>query len=742
MPDDRLLIAGVNRTGALREWAQMGACLLALAAGCAEYDAGNPFDPYVNGGRDPFGLLAIADTAGVRLSWNRVAVNGVDKYVLYRATGDSSGFQVLAEVSEIDSTSYRNTGLSPDTVYFYQVRLVARGGESNPSAIAWARPIAARTARLSVTYLGVPPDTLDYDTGQSAFALTVADSGNADLVIESVVTSHVWITHSVIADTIPAGGSAVLVVGIVRDSLAPRDEPYAGTITITTNGGSVTLAVLALVPDRAPPRPSLLRITAIGPHDISLAWSPCGDADFARYLLVRSVDSTVNRGDPTAHAGTAADDTAFTDSGLAPLAAYWYRVYTIDADSLVDSSNAVGATTTAARVLNGTVSDAELSAAIDGVSVRIIGDDTTCVSGTDGTYRILNPDSGLAVVEFSKGGYLARGDTVRIPATGPAQLDASLIPWPFVRQITQAQEYSDLYDICADNQHVYTVDRDVAAPKAVVRSISSGNVVAVHDLSGSVNSPPARILLVNGRLFITCPADKKILRIAQPLTGGSAIGGISVSFEPYGICARDSTIYVSGVYDSTTGSVNVFDTDLMPGPFYPVYNVYPSYATTATIGPEICVAGAYAYVTNGSVTQGNVARVELAGSGATMVVPTDLPYLSDIVSFGGRVYVSCSDGAADSVLAFTAALERVRGIYTGCPGSSLAYCRAGFFAGQFAMTSSGPLYGTTVHFLSEQLHVSAGAVNCGGYELSACAFTPDGMKLMVAGTGQMAVLTQ
>jgi hypothetical protein len=713
--------------------------IAALALGCVEYDGRNPFDPAVSGGQDPFGLRAIADTTSVRLSWNRLDLSSVEKYVLYRATGDSLNLLPLVEVADIQRTSYTDQGLSAGSRYYYRMRLVADGEESNPSAVVGATPLAGRAPRLSLTIAGQPADTLDYDTGQSALTLTITDSGDADLVVDSIVVSHGWIALSFTRDTIAPGASAALVVGVVRDSLAPRTEPYTATLTITTNAGSPTVAITVTVPDRTPPHPSILQLGGVSPTSATLWWTRCTDADFAGYRLVRSVDSLVNKGDPTAHAGVVLSDTVFIDSGLVSLQSYWYRVYTIDSDSLIDSSNAVKVTTVAARELTGRVTDARLGGDLGGVTVRIAGDDISCVSGTDGTYRILNPDSGLARVEFWKGSYLGRGDTVRIPATGTVRLDGALVPWPAVHGIGSGTTLTDLNDVCADDQYVYTVDRNFPTPREVTLSISSGSVVAENDLSAEVTDPPADVCLLGGRLYITCPSQAKILRIDEPLWTGSTIGRGGCP-APYGIAALESaTLLVAAVGDSGRGLVLVMDTVPAVTRSFDVPGFMPSFAPSATLGPRICVAGAYAYVTNGSPTVGKVARVALSG-GASQVINTDLPYVSDIAALDGRVYVSCKDGAADSVLVFDTQLNRVRGIFTGCPGSSLAACASGLYAGYVAMTGSGATYGTVVHFLCPLLPVTSGAV-APSFQVAGCCFTPDGNRLVVSGFTHMAVFT-
>ena len=553
-----------------------------------------------------------------------------------------------------------------------------------------------------------------------------------------MVVSHGWITLSFTRDTIAPGASAALVVSVLRDSLVPRTEPYSGTLTIITNAGSPTVVTLVTVPDRTPPHPSILQLGGVQPTSVTLWWTHCTDADFAGYRLVRSIDSIVNKGDPTVYTGTAPGDTIHTDSNLVSLQSYWYRVYTIDGDSLMDSSNAVKATTVAARELSGKVTDARLGGDVDGATVRIAGDDTSCVSGTDGAYRILNPDSGLARVEFWLGSYLGRGDTVRIPATGTAQLNGALLPWPSVSSIGSGTTFTDLNDLCADNQHVYTADRNSPTPRAVTLSISSGNVVAENDLSAQVTDPPADMCLLGGRLYVACPSEAKVVRVDEPLWSGSTIKGLTCR-TPYGISVLDSaTLLVAAIGDSGDGWVLMVDSSLSVTRAFQVASFMPSFAPSATLGPRIHAAGAYAYMTNGSPTVGKVARVALSG-GASRVVTTNLPSLSDIAALDGRVYVSCKDGAADSVLVFDTELNRVGAVYTGCPGGSLAACASGLYAGYVAMTGSGPTYGTTVHFLCPLLPLTAGAV-VPGYQVAGCCFTPDGSRLAVAGFTQVAVL--
>ncbi|WP_158539734.1 InlB B-repeat-containing protein [Gordonibacter sp. 28C] len=109
----------------------LGLSMLPLAA-FAESSARATLDP-------PAGLGANAtSSSSIEISW--AATSGAEGYRVLRSTSESGSYEQIANTT---STSYTNTGLSPDTTYYY---MVAAYNASETSS--FGGPVSARTESL------------------------------------------------------------------------------------------------------------------------------------------------------------------------------------------------------------------------------------------------------------------------------------------------------------------------------------------------------------------------------------------------------------------------------------------------------------------------------------------------------------------------------------------------------------------------------------------------------------------
>lgn len=223
------------------------AALVSLLALCMEYTEENPFDPNVNGGRDPFELLAVADSGAVRLSWNELGLTGIQKYLVYRSAADSSDFVFHRELPAERKTVWADSVVSSDTVYYYRVSMVAGGEESHPSDIVSARPLEAPSPRLVVESVGEAVDTVDFSLNHTALNVALTNAGGRVLNVEEMSTTESWIRLTPPTNTVVApGATRTLQIAVLRDSLDYRDAAYFGFVDIVTDGGNKTLTVRVL----------------------------------------------------------------------------------------------------------------------------------------------------------------------------------------------------------------------------------------------------------------------------------------------------------------------------------------------------------------------------------------------------------------------------------------------------------------------------------------------------------------
>lgn len=86
----------------------------------------------------------------------------------------------------------------------------------------------------------------------------------------------------------------------------------------------------------------ILSIADNQPYEVTLEWTPSEEANFDRYVLMRSATTPVTLSSTTLATIEAIEDTTFTDTGLDPDEIFYYKVFTFDdLDLYSDGSNEV-----------------------------------------------------------------------------------------------------------------------------------------------------------------------------------------------------------------------------------------------------------------------------------------------------------------------------------------------------------------------------------------------------------------
>lgn len=235
-----------------------GSLAAGLAALCMEYPGENPFDPNTNGGRDPFALVAVPDSGVVRIGWSRPDAVDVSKFLLYRATdADSTEFVLHRELKAGDATSHVDSLVSSDTTYYYRLSMIAGGEESHPSASVSAVPLVGPSPKLVVDAGIDTADTVEFGEDLGEILITIRNTGSRTLTIhELAATPASWLSFGNPADSsLAPGASRTLTIRVDRDSIVPRTEPYTGTATIVSDGGTWSRTVRAVA---APPELSVV----------------------------------------------------------------------------------------------------------------------------------------------------------------------------------------------------------------------------------------------------------------------------------------------------------------------------------------------------------------------------------------------------------------------------------------------------------------------------------------------------
>lgn len=73
-----------------------------------------------------FTSIVAAGSDSLELTWKKVS--GVSGYEIYRSTKSDGDFEKIATINSADTTNYKDTGLTPGTVYYYKMRTFTKSG--------------------------------------------------------------------------------------------------------------------------------------------------------------------------------------------------------------------------------------------------------------------------------------------------------------------------------------------------------------------------------------------------------------------------------------------------------------------------------------------------------------------------------------------------------------------------------------------------------------------------------------
>ncbi len=260
---------------------------------------------------DPSGLSAtavVATTDKINLTWTDAATNETG-YEVWRSTNDNTNFGKIADLGA-NSTSYQSGGLASNTTYFYKVRAVNSGGESNFSNETSALTYPDAPTSLAV---GVPaaPD------GQTKLTLSWnAPSGSlTGYDLEYATNSN--FTGSLVASFTTA--SPYTLSGLTQNTtyfLRLRAKNATGS---SANSNQVSTTTL---PD-PPGLPTNLSATGISASGFTANWTAPG-GPLTGYVLQVATDNGFASVVQTLNPGSGATNQPI--SGLTANTTYFFRI--------------------------------------------------------------------------------------------------------------------------------------------------------------------------------------------------------------------------------------------------------------------------------------------------------------------------------------------------------------------------------------------------------------------------------
>ncbi|MCM1566512.1 MAG: cell wall-binding repeat-containing protein [Dehalobacter sp.] len=296
----------------------------------------------------------------IALSWP--TVNGATSYAVYRASSYYGSYYQIAKVS---STSYINSGLSPNTTYYYKIKATNGTGSSAFSPVAsttTALSIPSAPANLTATPKSTSQITLSWSavSGAASYSIYRSSSASGPYSLLTTITATSYTNSGLTANT-----------------------TYYYKVLATNSVGSSSYSAIASAKTIAASVPSIPdNLTAVpkSSTQISLSWSSVSEADTYSIYRANSVSGTY-----TLMATTTTN--AYTDSSLTASTAYYYKVLAVNTAGSSAYSAVTSATTLASSV---PTAPANLTAAA--LSSSQISLSWSAVSG-DPTYSVYRSHS-------------------------------------------------------------------------------------------------------------------------------------------------------------------------------------------------------------------------------------------------------------------------------------------------------------------------------------------------------------
>jgi len=215
----------------------------------------------------PTGLAATPDNAQVSLLWN--SSTGAATYSVLRSTTSGSGYATVA--TGLTGTSYIDTGLTNNTIYYYVVTATNTGGTSANSSQASATPVALPSpwATSDIGSTGATgsasrsPSGLFTVVGAGADIWNSADAfryvyqtatGDCDITarVTAVSNTNAWAKAGVMIRETLAAGSTHVMTAITPGSGVSFQRRTA------TNGSSLHTTTAGIT------APQWVRVTRVG----------------------------------------------------------------------------------------------------------------------------------------------------------------------------------------------------------------------------------------------------------------------------------------------------------------------------------------------------------------------------------------------------------------------------------------------------------------------------------------------
>ncbi|MDD5194775.1 MAG: fibronectin type III domain-containing protein [Candidatus Omnitrophica bacterium] len=334
------------------------------------YDAlGNRLNLAVSGVTPPAAptnlTAASISSSQINLAWQDKS-NNEEGFKIERSLNQTSGFIQAASVGA-NITSFNNTGLNADTIYFYKVKAYNSGGDSAYTNIA-----NATTAQVPPA---APTNLTATTVTSTQINLAWIDKANneAGFKIERAVAGANYTQIGTVAANITVYNNTGLNANTTYDYKV-RAYNNAGNSTYSNTASASTAQVF-------PQAPSNLQATAVSSSQINLNWQDNSNNE-AGFKIERSLSSSSG----FSQIASVSNISSYSNTGLNASTTYYYKVLAYNGGGNSAYSNLANATTSS--VANSPPKADSVSPINSSSSVNSAVDFTTAYSDPDGYANI------------------------------------------------------------------------------------------------------------------------------------------------------------------------------------------------------------------------------------------------------------------------------------------------------------------------------------------------------------------
>ncbi len=238
----------------------------------------------------------------IDLLWNDVSYE--TSYTLYYCTNGNTNNRMICDGLGNDMTNYSDTGLTPDTIYYYSIKAFNIIGESGFSTVT------------AVTTPVLPPAT------PTITSIISASSNQIDLTWSNVSNETSYTLFRNANNTTNSAtnifGSAADVT-VFSDTNLSSDTWYYYRVKAYNDGGSSNYSIVASN-ITWPSKPIIVKINLASENEINLIWNSINNTTV--YSLFRSEQN--NFGSMIGIAKYSRLQTNIIDSGFSPNTTYYY----------------------------------------------------------------------------------------------------------------------------------------------------------------------------------------------------------------------------------------------------------------------------------------------------------------------------------------------------------------------------------------------------------------------------------